>query len=455
MCEKAMLKTNTEFLENEIMDVIRSFDCKDDFVHYFSFHNGIFDNLFEYNGEIFQFSEKQEVENDEEFKRYAKRFAKLAIYEILRKNGDLPWGALTGIRPTKLAYGEIERGKDFKPLFERMYVSKDNIDLVAQVVENQKGLRNYGANDLYISLPFCPTKCDYCSFVTAPIASTMQFIDKYIDCVVKEIESIIPSGRKFSSIYIGGGTPFVLEKEQLERVLAAVQPLLYEGIEFTVEAGRPDVFTREKLQLSKDYGVNRICVNPQSFNDETLKKIGRKHTSSDTVTAFKMAREFDFIINLDLIAGLEGESVDDFARSVDIACELAPENITVHTLSLKTGSHLKEEVEKLNVDGIAEMIAISREKLSKNGYKPYYLYRQKYQAGGLENVGWTKPNFACKYNVNVMEEVSDNIAVGANSVSKRVTSNGRIIRLGEPKNIPTYIEKLEKLIIQRKELFNL
>ena len=255
-------------------------------------------------------------------------------------------------------------------------------------------------------------------------------------------------------MYIGGGTPFAIETQQLGRVYAAINALNLPDCEYTVEAGRPDVFTEEKLQLSKDYGVNRICVNPQSFSDETLKKIGRNHTAEQTLTAYYMADKYGFDINVDLIAGLEGEEVGDFERSLDCAIGLKPANITVHTLSLKAGARLKEETRRLHVEGIGNMIALSRRKLTQAGYEPYYMYRQKYQAGGHENCGWALPGKACAYNIGVMEEISYNIAVGANAISKRVfAQQNRIERCASPKDIPTYIAKCDKIISDRLKLF--
>ena len=221
-----------------------------------------------------------------------------------------------------------------------------------------------------------------------------------------------------------------------------------------MEAGRPDVFTEEKLNISRQNGVNRICVNPQSFNDETLVAIGRKHTAAQTLAAYQIAQKYGFDINIDLIAGLADEGVKEFEYSLKTAIALNPANITVHTLSLKAGAKLKENVKRLDIAQIGEMIALSRQMLSKSGYAPYYLYRQKYQAGGLENVGWCKPGKACVYNIDVMEELGDNIAVGANAISKRVFSaEERIERLAAPKDIPTYINKIDQIISKRIEFF--
>lgn len=452
-----MLNTNCEALREEIMLVIRAFDCEDeDFTHYFSSSCGKFFNSIEYAGRFYDFEEEYKADDELVFKRLAKRSCKLAFYKVISsaKGKSLPWGALTGIRPTKLAYNEIADGRDFEKLFSDACVAPENTALVKKILEVQKGFYKKGGQDLYVSLPFCPSKCDYCSFITAPIENTRKFVGEYVNCIVKELYSIKPFIDNLRSVYIGGGTPFVLDNAQLTPIYAAINELFGSNFEYTVEAGRPDVFTEEKCALAKEYGVNRICVNPQTFNDETLKKIGRKHTAEQTLSAYAMAEKYGFDINIDLIAGLADETAEDFAYSLERAISLSPAAITVHTLSLKSGAKLKENTKKLFVAGIGEMINISREKLTAAGYEPYYLYRQKYHAGGFENVGWAKRGKACVYNIDVMEEITDNIAVGANAISKRLFGDeDRIERYATPKDIPTYIAKLEKIIADRKNLF--
>lgn len=453
-----MLNTNSEYLRPEIMDVIRAFGCEDEeFTHYFSFSQDKFFNSIEYNGAFHDFENEYEVADDLVFRRMAKRFAKLAFYKVLSQvKGALPWGALTGIRPTKLAYTELSEGREFEPLFKQMYVIESKTALVKNVLATQKGIyQSAGGQDLFISIPFCPTKCEYCSFITAPVSSTRKYVEYYITCLIREIHAVKPLIKKLNSVYIGGGTPFVLETEQLKRIYAAIKEEFSEIPEYTVEAGRPDVFTDEKLKLSKEFGVTRICVNPQSFINATLEKIGRQHTAEQTVEAYNLTQKFGFEINIDLIAGLADETVSDFEKSLDTAISLDPANITVHTLSLKSGAKLKENVKRLNIKGINGMVNLSAEKLTRAGYSPYYLYRQKYQAGGLENVGWCKQGKACVYNINVMEEISDNIALGANAISKKLFGDeNRIERYASPKDIPTYINKLDKIIESRAELFN-
>ncbi len=454
-----MLTTNTDFLYPELMDVVRLFGPDaPDLSHSFLYAENNFLNTVIAAGREFVYRDEYVCSDDLEFKRYAKRFAKLAVYNALRAltGRTMPWGALTGIRPTKLAYGEREHGRPFEPMFEKFGVAPENIRLVRDVLDAQEGIYGHeeGAADLYIGIPFCPSKCNYCSFITADIGKTAQYLSDYLAALEGEIAECEGLYSHLKSIYIGGGTPFVLEPSQLRRVLEAAKPFTRPGIEYTVEAGRPDVFTEEKLALLQEYGVTRICVNPQSFCDETLVRIGRRHTAEDIYRAYKLARQFPFEINLDLIAGLTGESVPQFCESVDRAIALEPENITVHTLCLKKGARLKEEESFLEGGGIAEMIAYARSRLYAAGYTPYYLYRQKYMAGNFENTGWTRPGKACIYNVDVMEEITDNIACGANAVTKKLfAGEGRIERLGSPKDIPTYIAKAKKVAADKRRLF--
>lgn len=453
-----MLNTNSEYLRAEIMDVIRLFDVEDEEItHYFSYGANEYYNCIEYGGKFYDFTDKKQTENEIEFKRFAKRYAKIAVYKVLSeaKNLNFPYGALTGIRPTKLAYIERAAGGDFKELFKECGVTEQNVEHVARILQVQEPYyNNAGGQDLFVSIPFCPTKCEYCSFITAPITKTEKYVDNYVSCVEKELASVKPLLTNIKSIYIGGGTPFAIEARQLGRIYAAINALNLKKCEFTVEAGRPDTFTEEKLKLTKDFGVTRICVNPQSFKDETLEKIGRKHTSVDIYKAFEMSAKYGFDINIDLIAGLTDETLPDFESSLKRAIELKPANITVHTLSLKAGAKLKENCNRLVIDDIGAMLALSREMLTEAGYAPYYMYRQKYQAGGHENCGWALAGKECVYNIDVMEEIADNVAVGANAISKRVCPIGsQIRRSASPKDIPTYIEKVDKIIEDRNELF--
>ena len=455
-----MINVNVPALEPELMDVVRLFEGAEEAEISLntSYENGVFYNALSLFGRERKYARAAEVSDELGYKSLLKRYAKLALYRALSEyyRKELPWGALTGIRPTRLAYAEEEAGRDFADLFAEMGVSEGNTDLVRRVLQGQRGIyeRKEGNCDLFVSLPFCPTKCEYCSFITAPIEKTRGYLSDYLSALEQELASAAPLIGNLRSVYIGGGTPFVLSAEELERVLAAIAPLRRNGCEYTVEAGRPDVFTPEKLEVCRRYGVTRICINAQSFSDETLSAIGRKHTAAQVREAFAMAKPFGFSVNCDLIAGLAEESAEDFSRSLDEAIALSPENITVHTLCLKKGARLKEETSRLAEGELAEMIALSRRKLTSAGYVPYYLYRQKYMAGAHENVGWTKKGYASVYNIDVMEESADNLAVGANAITKKVfLGEGRIERIGSPKDIPSYLAKTDKLIEEKNALF--
>ena len=456
------LFTNCSFLENELLDAARLFKNRPQTItHSYTEKGGVFYNCFEVDGQPFFFEDRGHVCNQLDFKRLERRFAKLRLYEILsEKYGEkMPWGALTGIRPTKLAYTELEQGNDFVSLFEKMHVCPENIALVQTILQTQKGIYQKQDNntDFFVSLPFCPTKCAYCSFITAPIDKTRPFLDEYLSCLEKEIDAAKQSIGNLRSIYIGGGTPFALDTPHLQRVLAALAPVKEEynpQVEYTVEAGRPDVFSEDKLKLLKDYGVTRICINPQTFSDETLRAIGRKHTVADFYNAYEMSEKYGFLVNIDLIAGLESESVAQFASGVEKAIQTGADNITVHCLSLKSGAKLKEETSYIENDRVSDMVSSSRKLLTQGGYLPYYMYRQKYQAGNNENVGWTKPGKACIYNIDVMEETADNLAVGANAISKRVkTQLGLITRFATQKDIPTYMSNIDSIIEKKRNFF--
>ena len=462
-----MVTSNLAYLESELMDVVRLFPGAEELsiIHNVLPGEKVYRNEFLING--VRFSSEEPAVEGEEHKSLQKRFAKLALYEILSEHfqKSLPWGSVTGIRPTRLAYSQLQKGRDFRPMFEKLRVSPENTELIAKVIAGQEGIleQKEGNVDLYVSLPFCPSKCDYCSFITAPIDKTRQYMTAYLEALSRELKAAAPLIHNLRSVYIGGGTPFALNTEELEQVFQMVAPLRTNGCEYTVEAGRPDVFTQEKLDLCVKYGVTRICINAQSFSDKTLSAIGRRHTQAQLYEAFEITKPYPFIVNCDLIAGLTGESLEEFCDSVNRAIALSPENITVHTLCLKKGARLKEEhlqveqgtVVPLADDALSAMIAYSREALSAAGYEPYYLYRQKYMAGSHENVGWTKKGYASVYNIDVMEEACDNLAAGANAISKRVfIGEGRIERIGSPKDIPTYIAKVDKIIEDKKKLFS-
>lgn len=451
------IDTTLKEFENELNEVINLFDEKDLTVTLDFSENEkefIYDIKMMDNKQVYKY-EKENYESELVVIRYKKRYAKLSLYLFLSAyfKKDLPWGSLTGIRPTKMARQEIESCKDFVPLFEKLKVSKDKIELSKKIIQVQKNNKVDCDNDfnLYIGIPFCPSRCNYCSFISAEVARCKDKLDLYVDTLVKEIVECKKFIKNLKSVYVGGGTPLTLNESQLEKIFVALGKI---DCEFTVEAGRADVITKEKLQLLKDYGVNRVCVNPQTMNDKTLQVIGRKHSVQDFIDSYNLAKEFGFIINCDLIAGLKGETHEDFKYSLDSVISLDPDNITVHTLALKKGAVLKEEKAKSDEKEVEKMIDYTHKTLSSNGYLPYYLYRQKYMAGSLENTGYTKENKECKYNIEVMEELSQNLALGANAISKRVYGNeNRIERYKNPKDLVTYINKIDEIISKKRELY--
>ncbi len=454
-----MIDTNLEFCKNELIEVLNLFFDTDEVRvrHRHTFNENKVVNTVTVNGQVYAYGNLIKFADEIEKKRLIKRYAKLSIYKALSKslNKDLPWGALTGIRPTKLAYQQTEKSGEFVQFFtDTMKVSKEKTELTNAVIKTQSGIyeKNDENTDFFVFIPFCPSRCKYCSFISADLKSAQKYVDEYVDVLIKEINASIPLIKKLRSIYVGGGTPVALSTIQLEKILIALDKI-NTGVEFTVEAGRPDCITSEKLALLKKYRVTRICINPQTFSDKTLELIGRNHTSLDVCEKYELAKN-DFSVNMDLIAGLSGETFTDFKASVDKAIELSPDNITVHTLCVKRGSNLHESVKRLSSIEIEDMVNYAHCALKEAGYSPYYLYRQKYMAGNLENVGYTKDNKACIYNIDVMEEIAQNVACGANAISKRVYNGGeRIERYAPPKDVKTYIDKIDTIIAQKHKLF--
>ncbi len=390
--------------------------------------------------------------NQIEEKRLTKRFAKLSLYKALADftKVDLPWGALTGVRPTKLAYQNVENWQSF--FKDTMCVSDEKVALIGDVLKSQDGIYSLESTNagLFVSVPFCPTRCAYCSFISNEICKEKR-INEYIDRLIEEIHASKPLIKNLRSIYIGGGTPVSLTDEHFTKLLEAIGK---HDVEYTVEAGRPDCITREKLEIMKAYGVTRVCVNPQTFQDKTLELIGRRHTAKDVIEKYHLVKEYGFDVNMDLIAGLTGESFEDFVDTLQTAISLNPENITVHTLCLKKGSKLKESTKCLSDGEVSKMVEYARKTLDENGYKPYYLYRQKYMAGNLENVGYAKAGKQCVYNVDIMEETTSILACGANAISKKVGKNGgAITRIAAPKDIASYINRQPEIIIEKNSLF--
>jgi coproporphyrinogen dehydrogenase HemZ len=391
-------------------------------------------------------------------KRLEKRYLKIALYRTLQflTGVSLPYGALTGIRPTKLYYDLSGTGRAFEIFTENFSVSRDKALLIKSIVEEQEKIKSKSEKevDVFVNIPFCPTRCAYCSFVSVPINKHEKYLKSYKNCLIQELSIIknIISENNFEvrSLYFGGGTPTSLPTVLLNEILSAAD---FRASEFTVEAGRPDTLDKRTLNLLKSAGATRISINPQTFNDATLLRIGRNHTAADILKAYKLAKGM-FDINMDLIAALPGETLGDFKASVDKAVELAPENITVHTLSLKRGSELKQSGAALSAEQTAEMIDYSYRALTSAGYRPYYMYRQKYMSGNLENVGYAKEGKACKYNVDIMEETTSIIAAGAGAIGKRIfPAEYRIERQPNFKGVLDYINRFDEIAQKKAEFW--
>ncbi len=402
-------------------------------------------------------------------KRAVKRAAKTCLFELLGATVEKlpPWGSLTGIRPTRLLYEALEKGMTVEEgrswLRDTFYVSESRTGLLAEILAMQEGLigREPKEFDLYAGIPFCRTRCTYCSFAAGELGDGRRVVP-YVDALIREMELCAEMARerglRLRAGYIGGGTPTAIAPEQLRRVIEAAQRLYPGAREWTVEAGRPDTIDRAQLAMLREMGIGRICVNPQTFHDETLRRVGRAHTSEDTLRAFALAREMGFgHINMDFIAALPGEGREDLVSSIRQAVALAPESITVHALAIKHSSKLNEQrYRQSSPEEAQRMVEEARALLEGAGYRPYYLYRQKYMAGNLENVGYAKPGCACLYNIDNMEETAPVLAFGAGAISKWLFPgrddggrDERIERAPNVRNIDEYIARAEEMA-QRK-----
>ena len=377
-----------------------------------------------------------------------------------------PWGMLTGVRPVKLPTRALERGLTPEQargeLEEEYQVSPERAKLAVDCALATRAEEERVRTDqvsVYIGVPFCPTRCAYCSFVSADVGRSLKLLEPYVEGVLRELERtgqvLRRAGLGVHTLYVGGGTPTTLSAGQLERLLrGAREHLPLEGcVEYTVEAGRPDTITREKLEVLRGAGAGRISINPQTLRDEVLEAIGRRHTAGEVLEAFVLARQVGFdSINMDLIAGLPRDDGEGFRQSLEGVLALGPENITVHTLAMKRGSRLMEGgAPGRGEDGsVREMLDFSMERLRGAGYGPYYLYRQKYMSGALENVGWTLPGHESAYNIVMMEELQTVVSVGGGGVTKLVDrAGGRILRLANPKYPHDYLASLERVLEQK------
>lgn len=378
-----------------------------------------------------------------------------------------PWGILYGVRPARFWHSISDKysKEQAMQIFAQKYlVSPEKLSLVEQVAENENKIISLSANksfSLYVSVPFCPTRCSYCSFVSHSIEKAAALVEPYVDLLVREIEQTAiyakELGLRLESVYYGGGTPTTLSAKQLTRIAAAIRDNFDLSClrEYTVEAGRPDTVNADKLAALKAAGVGRISINPQSFNDNVLSAIGRRHSVKQTLDAFELARNAGFDnINMDFIAGLPKDDVESFKHSIKTAVSLGAESITVHTLCLKSGAYMvtRDNVfDTGDIDTVAEMVDFSREYLSAAGYVPYYMYRQGKSLGNLENVGWSKPGSECLYNVFMMDETHSVFAVGAGAVTRlKNPLSGKIERIYNYKYPYEYIDGFDNML-KRKE----
>ncbi len=415
---------------------------------------------------------KEETENiDMPFydkKRLQKLSIKKGIYHVLSKHFKkiLPWGILTGIRPVKIVHElvdmDISNRKVLNILENEYKFINSKANLILNIALSQRKHiypRDKDKFSIYINIPFCPSKCSYCSFSSFRIDKNIEIVDSYIDTLLLEIKSNkdIFKNKKLNTVYVGGGTPTSLESFQLERIIKEIKNIFPEEIkEFTVEAGRPDTIDREKLEMLKSYGVNRISINPQTFNSKTLKKVGRNHNIESIKKAYKLAKELDFAtINMDIILGLPGEELVELENTLREIKKLNPDNLTVHTLSLKKGSKLyenenKSTEEKKVVEKMLERTLLYAE---EGGYFPYYMYRQKQILGNLENIGYSKCSKECIYNISMMEEKETIIGFGLGAVTKiYYPSEDRVERVANFKSLHDYIGRITELIQKKNAI---
>lgn len=412
-----------------------------------------------------------EVSADFSNRKETKNRLKQSLYQMLKEytGQELPWGTLTGIRPTKIPMAMLEEGKSKEEIRRYMkdtyYASDTKTDLSIDIAERElellKKIDYENGYSLYIGIPFCPSICLYCSFSSSPIGMWKDKVEEYLDALEKEIAYTAESckDKVLNTIYIGGGTPTTLTAEQLDRLLTKVEESFdFSGLlEYTVEAGRPDSITREKLAVLRKHDISRISINPQTMKQETLDFIGRHHTVQQTVESFNMARELGFDnINMDLIVGLPEERIEDVRETMEQIKKLNPDNLTVHSLAIKRAAKLRmfrDEHADMHIYNSWETIDMTAEYAKEMGMEPYYLYRQKNMAGNFENVGYATPGKAGIYNILIMEEKQSIMALGAGASTKYVLDHGkRIERVENVKDIKNYLERIDEMIDRKRKM---
>lgn len=422
-------------------------------------------------------TEHEAVLSRPEERPVVKNELKQLLYRVLSAHTgkELPWGTLTGIRPTKIAMQFLEENAPgtqnpmteadiLSYMQETYYCSEEKALLAIDIAKREKrilaDIHYEKGYSLYIGIPFCPTTCLYCSFTSFPIFFWKDRVGEYLTALEKEIDFVREAcqDKILDSVYIGGGTPTTLEPEELRRLLSKVRASFdfSQVKEFTVEAGRADSITRDKLRVLKEFGVTRISVNPQTMNQETLNIIGRRHTVEQVEEAFRLTREEGFTnINMDLILGLPGETKEHVERTMEAVTRLCPDSLTVHSLAIKRASRLSLWIEENGIETLHntdETMEIAAEGAARMNMKPYYLYRQKNMSGNFENVGYaTEGNYGI-YNILIMEEKQTIMALGAGTISKAVYPDGRIERCDNVKDVALYIEKIDEMIDRKRKL---
>ena len=392
----------------------------------------------------------------------------LAALEHLNKAPA--WGALSGVRPTKITTKHLLEGgtaASARKMMEDIYFvsperAKLSVDCSLSTVNAKRKMDDRHVS-LYVGIPFCPTRCAYCSFVSRTVGKRTELLTPYLEALSQELKLtgklLEDSGKKVLSVYIGGGTPTTLTARQMAALLGNIKDSfdLSECLEFTVEGGRPDTLDAEKLRIIRESGADRMSINPQTMEDAVLRACGRPHTAKDVLRCYQEAVDAGFTaINMDLIAGLPGDDYDGFCRSLDAVAALDPANITVHTLALKKGADLFEKKVTLpGAEEVAAMVTYANNTLSAKSYKPYYLYRQKYMSGSFENVGWSRDNLDCLYNIYMMEELHTIVSLGGGGMNKVNLPDGTLQRFHNPKFPEQYIELLPSVLQQKEELFAL
>lgn len=395
-----------------------------------------------------------------------KFFSKNAVYDALSSytEKEIPWGSHTGVRPVSLVHKLLKTydSSRIMDVLHRDYrITKKKAQLILDIARNQRELLNTDNNsiDVYISIPFCPSRCNYCSFSLVGIEKKGSLHGSYVDALCREIDevgkAVLSCGYVPRSIYFGGGTPTAINPQLLDRLLSCTFNVFDFRGEVTFEAGRADTVTEDKLNVLSQYPITRININPQSMNEKTLEEIGRKHSPKDVLKALELVRSYGYDnINMDVIAGLPKESIEDFKYTLDRVVDLNPESVTVHTFALKRASRLKKEDYSIKGNSAVDaMLDYSYEKMDNTGYIPYYLYRQKNMEDNGENVGFCKVGKECVYNIDIMEENTHILAMGSGAVSKRIRT-GDLIRRSDPKDIEVYIDRIDDTIAKGVEFFS-